>query len=35
VWFSDDVRRLPVRLQVRLRFAIGTITFELEKEDKT
>jgi hypothetical protein len=35
VWLSDDARKLPVRLQVRLRFAIGTITFELEKEDKT
>jgi len=35
VWLSDDARRLPVRLQVRLHFAIGTITFELEKEDKT
>ena len=35
IWLSDDARKLPVRLQVRLRFAIGTITFELEKEDKT
>lgn len=35
VWLSDDARKLPVRLQVRLHFTIGTITFELEKEDKT
>ncbi len=35
IWLSDDARKLPVRLQVRLRFAIGTITFELEKEEKT
>jgi hypothetical protein len=35
VWLTDDGRKLPVRLQVRLHFAIGTITFELEKEDKT
>jgi len=35
VWFTDDARRVPVRLQVRLRFTIGTITFQLEKEEKT
>ena len=35
VWVSDDARRVPVRLQVRLRFTIGTITFQLEKEEKT
>lgn len=35
VWLSDDSRRLPVRIQVRLQFSIGTITFQLEKEDKT
>lgn len=35
VWYTDDARRLPVRLQVRLRFTIGTITFQLEKEEKT
>jgi hypothetical protein len=34
VWLTDDNRKLPVRIQVRLRFAIGTITFELEKEEK-
>jgi len=35
VWLSDDARRVLVRLQVRLRFTIGTITFQLEKEEKT
>jgi Protein of unknown function (DUF3108) len=35
VWLTDDARKLPVRLQVRLQFAIGTITLELEKEEKT
>jgi len=35
VWLTDDRRKLPVRIQVRLRFAIGTITFQLQKEDKT
>ena len=31
IWISDDERRLPVQLQVRLQFAIGTITFRLNK----
>jgi hypothetical protein len=31
-WLTDDGRKLPVRIQVRLQFAIGTITFQLEKE---
>src|SRR5579863_10235064 len=35
VWLTDDRRKLPVRLQVRLHFTIGTITFQLEKEEKT
>jgi hypothetical protein len=35
LWLTDDGRKLPVRIQVRLQFAIGTITFQLEKEDTT
>ena len=35
VWLSDDARKLPVQIRVRLQFAIGTITLQLEKEDKT
>ena len=31
VWITDDERRLPVQLQVRLQFTIGTITFRLAK----
>ena len=34
VWLTDDNLRLPVQLQVRLQFTIGTITLKLEKEDK-
>ena len=34
VWLTDDERRLPVQLQVRFQFTIGTITFRLQKEDK-
>lgn len=32
VWLTDDSRRLPVQIQVRLQLAIGTITLQLEKE---
>jgi hypothetical protein len=31
VWITDDERRLPIQLEVRLTFTIGTITFRLEK----
>jgi hypothetical protein len=32
VWLTDDARRLPVQIQVRLQFHIGTVTLQLEKE---
>ncbi len=35
VWLTDDNARLPVQLQVRLQFTIGTITFKLQKQDKS
>lgn len=35
VWLTDDNSRLPVQLQVRLQFTIGTITFKLQKEEKS
>jgi hypothetical protein len=35
VWLTDDNLRLPVQLQVHLQFAIGTITFKLEKPEKS
>jgi hypothetical protein len=34
VWVTDDSRRLPVQLRVRLQFLIGTITLQLEKEER-
>jgi hypothetical protein len=34
IWLSDDVRKLPVQIQIRLQIAIGTITFKLSKEEK-
>lgn len=35
IWLTDDERRLPVQLQVKMNLAIGTITFRLEKEDRS
>jgi hypothetical protein len=35
IWLTDDSMRLPVQIQVRLQFAIGTITLRLEKESKS
>jgi hypothetical protein len=35
VWLTDDSRRLPVQIQVRLQFTIGTITLKLEKEERS
>jgi hypothetical protein len=34
IWLSDDARRIPVQIQIRLQIAIGTITFKLAKEEK-
>jgi hypothetical protein len=33
VWLTDDRRRLPVQIRVRMQFAIGTITLQLEKHE--
>jgi len=33
IWLSDDARRLPVQIRARMGFPIGSITFELEKEE--
>lgn len=35
IWVSDDERRLPVQLRVRLPIIIGTITLQLDKEDRS
>jgi hypothetical protein len=32
VWLTDDARRLPVQIRVKMQFTIGTITLQLEKE---
>jgi hypothetical protein len=33
VWLTDDPRRLPVQIRVRMQVTIGTITLQLEKHD--
>lgn len=33
VWVTDDRRKLPVQIRVRLQFTIGTITLLLEKQE--
>ncbi len=33
IWVSDDPRRLPVQIRIRLNFPIGTINLELQKEE--
>jgi Protein of unknown function (DUF3108) len=32
VWLTDDARKLPVQVRVKMQFTIGTITLQLEKE---
>jgi hypothetical protein len=32
IWLTDDGKRLPVQIQVKLQFHIGTITLQLEKQ---
>lgn len=35
VWLTEDERRLPVQIRVRMQFIIGTITLQLEKEERS
>jgi hypothetical protein len=34
LWLTDDARMMPVQIQIRLQFLIGTITLQLEKEER-
>jgi len=34
-WMTDDATRLPVQLRARMPFPIGTITFQLEKDQRS
>jgi hypothetical protein len=33
VWLTDDSRKLPVQIQARMSFPIGSITVQLDKEE--
>jgi hypothetical protein len=33
VWLTDDAHRLPVQIRARMSFPVGTITFELTKDE--
>lgn len=33
VWLTDDARRMPVQIRLRLQFPIGTVTLQLVKEE--
>lgn len=35
IWLTDDTRRIPVQLRARMPFPIGSITFQLEKEERS
>ncbi len=35
VWLTDDARRVPVQVQIRMQFTIGTITLRLDKDEKS
>lgn len=34
LWITDDVNRIPVQIRLQLGFPIGTITLDLEKQEK-
>jgi len=34
VWLTDDARHLPVQIRARMSFPIGSITLELDKEER-
>jgi hypothetical protein len=35
VWLTEDASRLPVKLQIRTGFPIGTVTLQLEKHEQS
>lgn len=35
VWLTDDSRHIPVQIEVRLQFVIGTVTLKLDKESQS
>ncbi len=35
IWLTDDSRKLPVQIEIKLQFVIGTITLRLDKETRS
>jgi hypothetical protein len=33
VWLSDDTKRIPVQIRLRMAFPVGTVTLQLEKAE--
>ena len=33
IWVTDDARRMPVQIQLRIAFPVGTVTLHLQKEE--
>ena len=33
IWLTDDERRLPVQIRLRMNFPLGSVTLELDKEE--
>jgi hypothetical protein len=34
IWLTDDERRVPVQIEIRLQFTIGTVTLRIAKDEK-
>jgi hypothetical protein len=34
VWLSDDARKIPVQIRLRMQFPISTVTLQLQKEER-
>jgi hypothetical protein len=34
IWVTDDAQRLPVQIQLRMSFPVGTVTLRLLKEER-
>lgn len=33
IWLTDDARRLPVQIRLRMNFPVGSVTLQLQKEE--
>jgi hypothetical protein len=34
IWLSDDSRKIPVQIRLRMQFPISTVTLQLQKEER-